>query len=81
MIGYFNLMRKPEDRNKPGGNLSEMMEFNAAIGNQRLEELKLNGAKYTWTNTTFSSSRTFGLVLCLCILADQLSWIFCEHLV
>jgi hypothetical protein len=47
MIGYFNLMRKPDDRNKPGGNLSEMMEFNAAIGNQRLEELKLNGAKYT----------------------------------
>jgi hypothetical protein len=33
IIGYFNLMRKPEDRNKPGGNLSEMMEFNAAIGN------------------------------------------------
>jgi hypothetical protein len=47
VVGDFNLMRKPDDQNKPGGNLSEIMEFNAAISNQRLEELRLSGAKYT----------------------------------
>jgi exonuclease III len=47
VVGDFNLMRKPKDRNKPGSNLSEMMEFNVAISNQRLEELRLSGAKYT----------------------------------
>jgi hypothetical protein len=50
VVGDFNLLRKLEDRNRPGSNISELMEFNAAISNQRLEELKLHGTKYTWTN-------------------------------
>jgi len=31
VLGDFNLIRKPEDRNKPGGDLSEMFRFNSAI--------------------------------------------------
>jgi hypothetical protein len=54
VVGDFNLMRKSENRNKPGGNLSEMKEFNAAISNQRLEELKLHWAKFIWTNKQLS---------------------------
>jgi hypothetical protein len=50
VVGDFNLLRKLEDRNRPGSNISELMEFNADISNQRLEELKLHGTKYTWTN-------------------------------
>jgi hypothetical protein len=50
VIGDFNLIRKPKDRNKPGGNVSEMVDFNAAINRHGLKELRLNGAKFTWTN-------------------------------
>jgi exonuclease III len=50
VVGDFNLMKNPDDRKKTQGNLSEMMEFNAAISNQRLEELRLHGTKCTWTN-------------------------------
>jgi hypothetical protein len=49
VVGDFNLLRKPEDRNRQGGNINEMLEFNAAISNKRLEELQLHGTKYTWT--------------------------------
>lgn len=31
ILGDFNLMRKPEDRNKPGGDETEMFLFNEAI--------------------------------------------------
>jgi hypothetical protein len=50
VIGDFNLIRKSKDRNKPGGNVSEMVDFNAAINRHGLKELRLNGAKFTWTN-------------------------------
>lgn len=31
ILGDFNLIRKVEDRNRPGGDISEMFRFNAAI--------------------------------------------------
>jgi hypothetical protein len=37
----FNLMRKPKNRNKPGGNLSEMLMFNDAISRLGLNEIEL----------------------------------------
>lgn len=46
----FNLIRKPTDRNKPGGNVNEIMAFNEAISRVGLEELSLKRKKYTWTN-------------------------------
>jgi hypothetical protein len=64
VVGDFNLLRKPEDRNRSGGNISEMLEFNAAISNQRLEELKLYGTKYIWTNKQLSP------------LLERLDWFF-----
>jgi hypothetical protein len=36
VVGDFNLIKKPDDRNKPGGNLREMLDFNAAINIQGL---------------------------------------------
>jgi hypothetical protein len=47
VVGDCNLLRKPEDRNRPGGNINELLEFNVAISNQILEELQLHGTKYT----------------------------------
>jgi hypothetical protein len=78
VVGDFNLMRKHEDRNKLGGNLREMMEFNAAISNQRLEELRLHGAKYTWTNKQLSP-----LLERLDWFLASVSWmtILCEYLI
>jgi hypothetical protein len=31
IVGDFNLIRRPENRNKEGGNLQEMMAFNEVI--------------------------------------------------
>jgi hypothetical protein len=50
VVGDFNLIRSPENRNKEEGNLVEMLAFNNAISNLRLVELPLRGCKYTWTN-------------------------------
>jgi endonuclease/exonuclease/phosphatase family metal-dependent hydrolase len=64
VIGDFNLIRKLEDRNKPRGNMREMLDFNAAINRQGLEELRLNGARFTWTNKQQSP------------LLERLDWFF-----
>jgi hypothetical protein len=31
IVGDFNLIRSPQNRNKPGGNIIEMFAFNEAI--------------------------------------------------
>lgn len=50
IVGDFNLIRYPSNRNKPGGDLNNMMAFNEAISNLRISELPLHGQKYTWSN-------------------------------
>jgi hypothetical protein len=50
LVGDFNLIRWPSDRNKPGGNVQEMFRFNEVISYLRLHELPLQGYKFTWTN-------------------------------
>jgi len=50
IVGDFNLIRSPENRNKPGGSVQEMLAFNEAISSLRLVELPFKGCKYTWTN-------------------------------
>lgn len=52
IIGDFNLIRKPEDRNKEGGDVNEMYLFNEAIDTLGLIELPLHGRHFTWTNNT-----------------------------
>jgi hypothetical protein len=49
-MGDFNLIRKPEDRNKEGGDISEMFLFNEAFSAQGLNEVVLWNRKYTWSN-------------------------------
>jgi hypothetical protein len=64
LVGDFNLLRRLSDRNKDGGNIHDMLSFNATLSNLRLEELKLFGNKYTWTNKQESP------------LLERLDWFF-----
>jgi exonuclease III len=50
VLGDFNFIRKPTDRNKPGGDVNDMLLFNEAISNLGLVELPLKGRKFTWSN-------------------------------
>jgi exonuclease III len=50
VIGDFNLIRRPENRNKPGGDPNMMMAFNEAISKLGILELPLSGQQYTWSN-------------------------------
>lgn len=50
VLGDFNLIRYPENRNKPGGDVNNMLAFNEALSNLGLLELPLHGQRYTWTN-------------------------------
>lgn len=50
ILGDFNLIRKLEDRNKPGGDLNDIFNFNAAISQLGIVEIALRGRKYTWSN-------------------------------
>lgn len=50
IVGDFNLYRIPQDRNRPGGNVADMLLFNGAISALGVVEIPLYGRKYTWTN-------------------------------
>jgi exonuclease III len=64
VVGDFNLMRSPENRNKLGEDVIEMLLFNDAINSLGLVELPLYGRKYTWTNKQSSP------------LMERLDWFF-----
>lgn len=49
-LGDFNLYRKPENRNRPGADISKMFLFNSFISLLDLTEIPLQGRKYTWSN-------------------------------
>lgn len=54
VMGDFNLIRSPDNRNKIGGNLSEMFMFNNAISRLGLNEITLQRRKFTWSNLQLS---------------------------
>jgi exonuclease III len=64
IMGDFNFIRSPNDRNKPGGNISEMFKFNEAISNLGLVEIPLKGRKFTWSNMQVDP------------LLEKLDWVF-----
>lgn len=53
IVGDFNLLRKPKDRNRYGDDPNEMFLFNEAINKLDLIELPLHGRQVTWTNKQF----------------------------
>lgn len=50
LVGDFNLLRTPENRNRAGGDVTEMLLFNEAISALGLVKIPLIGKKITWTN-------------------------------
>jgi hypothetical protein len=50
VVGDFNLIRDPYNRNKPSVEVNIMLLFNEAISAQGWIELPLDGRKFTWSN-------------------------------
>lgn len=44
-MGDFNFIRSPEDRNKPGGHVGDMLVFNDIIQDLDLVEIAFHGQK------------------------------------
>lgn len=53
-MGDFNLIRSPENRNRPGGNLSDMLLFNNLINHLDLVEIAFQGREYSWSNMQYN---------------------------
>lgn len=49
-MGDFNLIRCPDNRSRPGGNLGDMMLFNDMIHNLDLVDIAFEGRSFTWSN-------------------------------
>lgn len=64
LLGDFNYIRSPENRNKPGGNAHDMFTFNDFVREQHLTELPIKGRRYTWSNMQHDP------------LLEQLDWFF-----
>ena len=64
LLGDFNLLGSPSDRNRPGGDINEMLLFNEAISVLGVVELPLMGRKFTWSNKQFPP------------LLERLDWFF-----
>jgi exonuclease III len=50
ILGDFNLTRSPDNRNRPGGNVSEKMLFNNLINHLDLVEITFQGRAFSWSN-------------------------------
>jgi hypothetical protein len=50
VVADFNLMRSPNNHNRPGGNLNDMLLFNNVIHHLDLVEIPLKGRAFTWSN-------------------------------
>jgi exonuclease III len=64
VMGDFNLIRCPENRNRPGDNVNEMLLFNDVISHLDLVEVPLKNRAFTWSNMQSN-----------CLL-EKLDWIF-----
>ena len=64
LLGDFNFIRTPDNRNKPGGDVNDMFLFNEIIGHLALSELPLKGRSFTWSNMQQNP------------LLEQLDWFF-----
>jgi hypothetical protein len=50
LMGDYNFYRSQNDRNKIGGNIDDMLQFNDIIRSQSLVDLPLQGARFTSSN-------------------------------
>jgi hypothetical protein len=64
IMGDFNLIKGPKNRSRAGGDINNMMNFNAIIQARDLEEIPLKGRAFTWSNMQDSP------------LLERLDWVF-----
>lgn len=64
ILGDFNLIRSPNDRSRPGGNVSNMLLFNSTMQAHNLVEIPLKGRSFTWSNMQENP------------LLEKLDWVF-----
>lgn len=64
LMGDFNYIRYPSNRNGSGGNFSDMLNFNEAINSLALIESPLKGRIFTWSNMQDAP------------LLEKLAWVF-----
>ena len=50
ILGDFNFIRAPDNRNRGGGDANDMLLFNEFIRRQSLVELPIKGRSFTWSN-------------------------------
>lgn len=50
LAGDFNLIRSPEDKNRPGANMQDIMLFNDLILHLDLAEIQFQGRHFSWSN-------------------------------
>ena len=50
VMGDFTFIWSPEDRNRLGEDVNQMLLFNEAISNSGLIELPLKGRQFSWSN-------------------------------
>lgn len=50
LMGDFNLIRSPDNRSRPGGNMTDMLLFNDIINHLDLVDIAFEGRSYTWSN-------------------------------
>ena len=50
ILGDFNYIRYPQNRNREGGNINDMLLFNEAISRQAVVEIPHKGRNFTWSN-------------------------------
>lgn len=64
LVGDFNFIRSLSNRNKPGGDINDILLFNDIIRSQALVEIPLKGRAFTWSNMQGDP------------LLEQLDWVF-----
>lgn len=64
LAGDFNLIRSPNDRNRPGANVQDMLAFNDLIQHLDLAEIEFEGRHYSWSNMQSDP------------LLEKLDWVF-----
>ena len=64
LLGDFNFIRAPDNRNRGGGDANDMLLFNELIHRHSLDELPIKGRSFTWSNMQSDP------------LLEQLAWYF-----
>jgi hypothetical protein len=64
LLVTFNLIRSPNDRNRGGGNVDDMLLFNDLIQHLDLAEINFHGRRFSWSNIQHDP------------LLEKLDWVF-----